>query len=359
MSLLGIILNPLSAGMLFSPTPETTDTYNLNNYAQDSGSTTAPLNSVQAVHDFLNGWNSQDPAQYFKGFTNLGITYGLPGNKVMEWTTLTTDPHPGQHRDYIVIEVTPLGLPSQIKLEAVVGQPYAGAPLVSNVHAEQVQGSKNVRIDFSVLLGDSDTGFGGEKPSFLEFWFKSDPSSPQWEICHTFESAGGGSPSGSANLITPGALSQSGGYQAIWRAGDQKPNFQTATGKIRVLVTYDHQDPNNPGGGMTQGSGWDGYEAANGPMFTNSTANTTKISYPYNKTSFFNWLNDPANNISIGITRQGSFNNNGEMDPVYQFSAAQLTNLTNGITGHHPGKYALGLAVDPGGVTGYHFIPVE
>ena len=125
------------------------------------------------------------------------------------------------------------------------------------------------------------------------------------------------------------------------------------------MVTYDHEDPNNPGGGMTQGSQWDGYEAANGPMFTNSTANTTKISYPYNKPNFFNWLNDPANNISIGITRLGSFNNNGEMDPVYQFSAAQLTNLTNGITGHTPGKYAFGLAVDPGGVTSYHFIPVE
>jgi hypothetical protein len=174
-----------------------------------------------------------------------------------------------------------------------------------------------------------------------------------------FETAGGAPGGGVGNQKEPGAINESGGFYAIWKAGEQKPNFQTSTGKIRVMVTYDHEDPNNPGT-IIQGSQWDGYEAANGPTFTLSTTNTTKIEYPYAKTDFRYWLHDPANSgITSGITRLGSFNNNGEMDAVYQFSAAQLTNLTNGITGLTPGKYALGLAVDPGGATVNHFIPVE
>jgi hypothetical protein len=357
MSLLGILLNPLSAGYLFTLTPDPSDSYTINNPLPNGVTAT----SVQDVNAWLFGENLNDPAGVELYDESIGRTWRFDGNKLVNWTTLTADPLPGGSMgDFFVVEDNSTN-PSTFKFEGITGNPYTGAPLVSNVYAQQEAGTKNVVIDFSLVLASSDPNDPamGDKPSWLEFWFKSDPSSLQWEVCHLFETAGGAPGGGVGNQKEPGEINESGGFYAIWKAGEQKPNFQTSTGKIRVMVTYDHEDPNNPGGGMSQGSQWDGYEAANGPMFTNSTANTTKISYPYNKTNFFNWLNDPANNISIGITRLGSFNNNGEMDPVYQFSTAQLTNLTNGITGHHPGKYALGLAVDPGGVTGYHFIPVE
>ena len=84
------------------------------------------------------------------------------------------------------------------------------------------------------------------------------------------------------NQKQPGAINESGQFYAIWKAGDQKPNFQTSTGKIRVMVTYDHEDPNNPGSTI-QGSGWDGYEAENGPTFT---LNAGDPMLPYSNSEF-------------------------------------------------------------------------
>ena len=282
---------------------------------------------------------------------SLGRVWSFGGGKLVSWTTLTTDPTDGYYQDYLVVENNST-TPSTFKFERVVSSPYAGAPLVSGVYAQQEPGTKDVRIDFSLVLAFSDPNDPamGDKASFLEFWFKSDPSSPQWEICHMFESAGMDPASGQKQ---PGAINESGGFYAIWKAGDQKPNFQTSTGKIRVMVTYDHEDPYNPGTTI-QGSQWDGYEAEIGPTFTlNASAGNPMIPYSNSENMFFQEID--TNNIA----RVGSYSHNGQFYPVYHLTSAQLQNLTY-TSGIPDGKYAFGMAASaPGSAESLYIIPVN
>ena len=269
MSLLGILLNPLSAGVLYNLTPDPADSYTINNPLPHGVTAT----SVQDVNNWLDQENTNDPSTVFKLDTNLGRVWVLDRQmKLVPLTNLTTDPLDssieGISSGYLVVEDNST-TPSTLKFEGVIGNPYQGAPLVSYVFAQQIPGTKDVQIDFSVLLAENSSGGapGTDKPSFLEFWFKPNPTSLQWEECMMFETAGGAPGGGVGNQKEPGPINESGGFFALWKAGDQKPNFQTSTGKIRVMVTYNHEDPNNPGNTI-QGSGWDGYEAENGPTFT-------------------------------------------------------------------------------------------
>jgi hypothetical protein len=333
MSLLGIILNPLSAGMLFSPTPETTDTYTLNSNLNGASGPT-PINSIDDVITFLESESNYDPAQVSKLGSNIGTVWGIQSGKVFSWTG--TDP--GAWAEYIVIEDNTT-TPATLKLDAVMGSPYQGAPLVENVFAEQIQGSKNVLIDFSVTLADDSSGAGGgassDKMSTLEIWFKSDPASPQWQECITFvtDSAGGGQTD--PNQKAPGNLDQSGGFYAIWDAGTDKPNFQTTTGKIRVLVSYNREE----GGGIISGSQWDGYEVQLGATFTANGA-MPMIDYPNTAVDFVNAVHQQ------NLARVGSHNHEGTFFPVYQLSSLQIQNLT-GSSGIPDGKYAFGEVLDP------------
>ena len=52
MSLLGIVLNPLSAGQIYSHTPDPTDTYNLNSSLNGAGGVTA-INSIDDALSFF------------------------------------------------------------------------------------------------------------------------------------------------------------------------------------------------------------------------------------------------------------------------------------------------------------------
>jgi hypothetical protein len=336
MSLLGIILNPLSAGLLFSPTPETDDTYTLNASIPDQFGTPTPLDSLDAIQTYLNsvpglGINS----------TNLGEVYEIDGYRVMELTTLETDPG---LKTYILIEDNATS-PSVFKLEAVEGEPYQGAPLVSDVHAGQEAGTKDVKIEFNVLLAEDANANGGDKASTIEFWFKSDPSSPQWERCLFFRVPDGTD----SRQGMDGPIQVSGDFYAIWKAGDQKPNFKTETGKIRVLVAYDRDDGF---GTVIQGSGWDGFEAENGQTFT-TNPNMPALDYGSTPAVFDQVIED--NNIA----RIGSFNNEGLLIAVYQFTSDQLQ-ILSGTSGIPEGKYAFGEIFNPN--SGYpepKLIPVQ
>jgi len=352
MSLLGILINPLTAGDLWTLTPENTDSYVINNNLPDG----TPISNVQDILNYLDQQLTNDPSNYTLLNTNLGSVWAISGNKLVEITTLTTDPWTGPpnygYGSVIVTEDNSTN-PSKFKFEEVFPTPYEGAPLVSGVYAQQEPGTKDVRIDFSLVLASSDPADPamGDKVSILEFWFKSDPSSPQWEECMMFESAGGAPGTPSGNQKEPGAINVSGGFFAIWKAGNQKPNFQTSTGKIRVMVTYDHEDPNNPGFTI-QGSGWDGYEAENGPTFTLDAGNPM-LPYSNSENMFFQEID--TNNIA----RAGSYSHNGQFYPVYHLTSAQLQNLT-GTGGIPDGKYAFGMAASaPGSAETLHIIPVN
>ncbi|MDA8823980.1 hypothetical protein N9N41_05735 [Opitutales bacterium] len=349
MSLLGILLNPLSAGEIWSLSDDPTDSYTINN-PLPSGVTAT---SVQDVNAWLLSENSYDPAAVMMFDTNIGRAWAFDGTKLVNWTTLTADPAGGAYGNFLVVEDNSTN-PSTFKFEGLRDDPYTGAPLVSNVYAQQVAGSKNVLIDFSLLLQSDDSGGypPSDKASHLEFWFKSNPSSLQWEVCQGFESAAGGAPgTPSGNQKQNGAINESGGFYAIWKAGEQKPNFQTSTGKIRVMVTYDHEDPNNPGT-MIQGSQWDGYEAANGPTFTLDGGNPM---INYNNTEYMFFQEIDTNNIA----RAGSLNYNGNLYPVFQLTSVMLQNLT-GTGGIPDGKYAFGGVSDyVGGPVSFKIIPVN
>jgi hypothetical protein len=350
MSLLGILLNPLTAGDIFSLSDDPTDTYTINNPLPNG----VTAYSVQDVNNWLDFESANDPANLTPPFdTNIGPVWTLNGPKLVLWTILTADPFgAGVYANFIVVEDNSTN-PSTFKFEGVRNDPYSGAPLVSDVYAQQEPGSKNVRIEFSLVLAFSDPNDPamGDKPSFLEFWFKPDPSSLQWEECHMFESAGGAPGSPGGNQKERGAINESGGFYAIWKAGEQKPNFQTSTGKIRVMVTYDHEDPNNPGT-IIRGSQWDGYEAANGPTFTLDGGNPM-INYSNPEYMFFQEID--TNNIA----RAGSLNYNGNLYPVFQLTSVMLQNLT-GTGGIPDGKYAFGGVPDyVGGPVSFKIIPVN
>ena len=348
MSLLGILLNPLTAGFVYNLTPDPADSYTIKNPLPNGVTAT----SVQDVNNWLDTEQANDPDNLYKSDTNLGKMWILLNeSKLTNWTTLTTPTTYG-FLDLIVVEDNST-TPSTFKFEGMRNDPYEGAPLVSDVYAQQEPGTKDVRIDFSLVLASSDPADPamGDKPSFLEFWFKSDPSSPQWEECMMFESAGGAPGTPGGNQKQPGNINESGGFFAIWKAGDQKPNFQTSTGKIRVMVTYDHEDPNNPGFTI-QGSGWDGYEAENGPTFTLDAGNPM-LPYSNSENMFFQEID--TNNIA----RAGSYSHNGQFYPVYHLTSAQLQNLT-GTGGIPDGKYAFGMAASaPGSAETLHIIPVN
>jgi hypothetical protein len=351
MSLLGILLNPLSAGDLWTLTPENTDSYTINNNLPDG----TPISIIQDIEWHLGNKVANDPAVYSEFNTNLGTVWLIPGSALLDMTTLTIDPWsgpPNHGQGSVIVTEDNSTNPSTFKLEQVVATPYSGAPLVSNVYAQQVAGSKNVVIDFSLLLQSDDSGGypPSDKASHLEFWFKSNPTSLQWEECMMFETPGapGG---GVGNQKEPGPINESGVFFALWKAGDQKPNFQTSTGKIRVMVTYNHEDPNNPGTTI-QGSGWDGYEAENGPTFTLDGGNPM-INYNNSEYMFFQEID--TNNIA----RAGSLNYNGNLYPVFQLTSVMLQNLT-GTGGIPDGKYAFGGAPDYlGGPVSLKIIPVN
>ena len=146
----------------------------------------------------------------------------------MDWSD------PGAMADYIVVEDNST-TPSTIKLDTVMGSDYQGAPLVENVYAEQIPGSKNVMIDFSVLLASDSAGGAGssDKPSYIEFWFKSDPTSPQWEECQTFVENSDAGPS-DPNQKNAGTLDISGIFM---RHGMLEPTNQISK-QIPVKFVY-------------------------------------------------------------------------------------------------------------------------
>lgn len=341
-SLLGIIFNPLSAGQLYSPTPEPTDTYNLNSSLNGAAGVIA-INSIDDALYFLESEHNYDPAAVGKTHSNIGNVWTLDNSKVFSWTG--TDP--GFVAEYIVVEDNST-TPSSFKLDAVMGSDYQGAPLVENVYAEQIAGSKNVRIDFSVLLASDLTGGAGpaEKASYIEFWFKSDPTSPQWEECQTFVVNSEGGPS-DPNQKNRGSLDSSGEFYATWDAGTDKPNFKTDSGKIRVLVSYNRMVD----GTNVSGSQWDGYEVDMGPTFSRVEAEPM-IDYPQAATEFSIYAHQQ------NLSRVGSYNHLGKILPVFQLTSTQLSDLS-GTGGIPDGKFAFGEVENDFGTQSPKFIPVN
>ena len=155
-----------------------------------------------------------------------------------------------------------------IPLLGICSSLLAQAPTVTNVQAEQVQGTKDVAISFE-LTGKGESVHG-------EVWFKENDSMTIWtKVSSIFSEISPGDLQ-PANLIDFDPASGTTTTHAsihiglaevspttknfIWKAGDDVPNINTADAKIRIIAFYPKMNEDGvtekPGG--DQVSGWDG-----------------------------------------------------------------------------------------------------
>ena len=232
---------------------------------------------------------------------------------------------------------------SSAKLEPVedLGD-FVGAPLVANVSAEQVAGTKNVSIGFWLQ-------FDEQKSSnvYIEVWFRESSNKVQWERCmeigegiltaQTYFNPDTGS-------SEPQAHTKSGSSEWVqfeWEAGTEKPNFKGEDCQIRVMAIYPKKYEG--GGGELpvdqQGSGWDGYEVEQGNKFVRTSDPQVDVKNPdFPNDAWSANLYFLAHIEQNNISRKGTAVIDGKNFPVYALSADDLEAVT-GIAGT-AGNYA-------------------
>ena len=232
---------------------------------------------------------------------------------------------------------------STAKLEPVedLGD-FVGAPLVADVHAEQVAGTKNVSIGFWLQ-------FDEQKSSnvYIEVWFRESSNEVQWERCmeigegiltaQTYFNPDTGS-------SEPQAHTKSGSSEWVqfeWEAGTEKPNFKGEDCQIRVMAIYPKQYEG--GGGELpvdqQGSGWDGYEVEQGDKFVRTSDPQVDVKNPdFPNDAWEANLYFLAHIEQNNISRNGTAVIDGKNFPVYALSADDFQAVT-GIAGT-AGDYA-------------------
>ena len=231
---------------------------------------------------------------------------------------------------------------SSAKLEPVedLGD-FVGAPLVADVHAEQVAGTKNVSIGFWLQ-------FDEQKSSnvYIEVWFRESSNEVQWERCmeigegiltaQTYFNPDTGS-------SEPQAHTKSGSSEWVqfeWEAGTEKPNFKGEDCQIRVMAIYPKI---HVGGGELpvdqQGSGWDGYEVEQGDKFVRTSDPQVDVKNPdFPNDAWEANLYFLAHIEQNNISRKGTAVIDGKNFPVYNLSADDFQAVT-GIAGT-AGNYA-------------------
>jgi hypothetical protein len=244
-------------------------------------------------------------------------------------------------------------VPNSAKLEPVIDRgEYSGQPIVANVQARQIPGTKNVGVDFFLQL---DSGKISQDP-YIEMWFRASQSDIQWERCMEISVSDGAW----ANL-TPKQTSQwdeqsqtmqdsltdhtirfgtagdptqytEGVVNLIWDAGSEKPNFKTENAQIRIRVIYSGEAGEKPY------PHWDGYEVSLGKMFIiEQGANVLEIKDPsldssdpdyYNKNLQFFENYITTNSIPRAGTFEFTHEYGTENLPVFSLSADDIQILT-------------------------------
>lgn len=235
---------------------------------------------------------------------------------------------------------------SSAKLEPVedLGD-YAGAPLVADVHAEQIPGAKDVRVSFWLQYDE-------QKASkvFMEVWFRENSNEVQWQRCFQLSGLGletvfGYNPvTGSNDLQVGHSNSQNTRFLDVeWNAGVEKPNFKGENCQIRVMAIYPKEDPYSPGTLLPdeqQGSGWDGFERESAPTFVwdNNSNALTINSQGYPEYDFV--VNYVSSN---SVPRIGSLLVDAQTNsyiPVWDFTSTHIEAIT-GTSGSPAGKYSI------------------
>ena len=140
-----------------------------------------------------------------------------------------------------------------IPLLGICSSMLAQAPTVTNVQAEQTQGTKDVAISFELTGKDSGGGTGSMING--EVWFKESESKTTWtkvssvgtidQYSGTFTSANlseWNPDTGTDTLYPTFDLGEAGlspvTKSLIWKAGDDAPNINTSDAKIRIIAFY-------------------------------------------------------------------------------------------------------------------------
>ena len=119
----------------------------------------------------------------------------------------------------------------------------AQAPQVLNVNANQVDGTKDVQIDFEIT---NKTDYSGELN--VEVWYRTSPDQTQWERAWSLWESADFPLSTNDEFIT-GAdgeeivtyshnSSGSDGKIFTWKAGDDAHDVKTDQAQVRVIVFY-------------------------------------------------------------------------------------------------------------------------
>ena len=243
-------------------------------------------------------------------------------------------------------------IPNSAKLEPVIDRgEYSGQPIVANVQARQIPGTKTVGVDFFLqLAADKITN-----DPYIEMWFRASQSDIQWKRCMKISTAEGAGANltpketsqwdeqsqTNVNSVTdhtirfgyPGSPEQiTEGFVSLeWDAGQEKPNFKTENAQIRIRVIYSET-------GDKPYPHWDGYEVSLGKMFEiEQGANALEVKDPsldpsdpeyFNKSMQFFDNFVKTNSISRAGTYDFTHEYGTESLPVFSLSANDIQFLT-------------------------------
>ena len=262
-----------------------------------------------------------------------------------------------------------------IPLLGICSSLLAQAPTVTNVQAEQVQGTKDVQVSFEL------TGKPGASLCFIEVWFKTDSAQTQWQQVKSIPYDAGnpnglqetlfdlwdefGNPSGQDKAFTAGATESLQNKTFTWNAGNDAPDVNTEDAQIRIIAFYPKMEewgtvkPTDQ-----QKSGWDGFgdfggsgaspdgngTSPSGDVYVRDYADTNNY-YVSPEPGYANLRDRIQEQYGISpIAPEGYFN---DADQLY-FDVFELSDgLVNELTGTMPPSGTLLCAV-----VGDNLIPV-
>jgi hypothetical protein len=132
--------------------------------------------------------------------------------------------------------------------------PYYGPPQVHGVEAKQEPGTKDVSINYYLLLGE------GRGDAYIEYWYRLQSWDNQWQKCTALDNLAGVG-------TLEGLTASSGAHSVNWKAGDQLGDqVNSGDAQIRIVARYG------------QASGWNGYGEPgtneSGPDYQSPTGGT-------------------------------------------------------------------------------------
>ena len=145
----------------------------------------------------------------------------------------------------------------------------AQAPQVTNVNASQIDGTKDVSINFDISAKEGVTDLN------IEVWFKESPELSQWSQVEALFNEAGDLPleaNGNEDPVSyewttyshkiSGVAPTPVNMTITWRAGDDAPDINTPDAQIRIVAFYTKLDEADatPLDASGQISGWDGFD---------------------------------------------------------------------------------------------------